>query len=115
MALVLGSMGPEKVYKVFSQWTDKIEAGELPFDKPRRPQGIERNVVFTMWDWANPKNYQHDAVSTDKRNPRVNANGKLYLARITLNPAVVFALTWEVMLPAVLLEPAPLALQFQAT
>jgi hypothetical protein len=78
MALVLGSMGPEKVYKVFSNWTDRIEAGELPFARPQRPQGIERNVVFTMWDWANPKNYQHDAVSTDKRNPRVNANGLIY-------------------------------------
>src|SRR3984885_11053888 len=75
MAIVLGSMGPEKVYSVFSNWTDRIAAGELPFDKPERPKGIERNVVFTMWDWASPKHYQHDAISTDKRNPTVNANG----------------------------------------
>ena len=78
MALALGSMGPEKAYKVFANWTDRIAAGELPFAKPARPQGIERNVVFTMWDWASPKNYQHDAVSSDKRNPRVNANGLIY-------------------------------------
>jgi hypothetical protein len=78
MAIVLGSMGPEKVYDLFSKWTDKIAAGELPFDKPERPKGVERNVVFTMWDWASPKHYQHDAISTDKRNPTVNANGLIY-------------------------------------
>ena len=78
MALALGSMGPEKVYSLFSNWTDKIAAGELPFDKPERPKGIERNVVYTMWDWASPKHYQHDAISTDKRNPTVNANGLIY-------------------------------------
>ena len=28
-----------------ADWTDRIAAGELPFAKPERPQGIERNVV----------------------------------------------------------------------
>ena len=55
-----------------------IAAGELPFAKPERPQGIERNVVVTLWDWGRPTTYLHDAVSTDRRNPRVNANGKIY-------------------------------------
>ncbi len=45
---------------------------------PPRPQGIERNVVITQWDWADPKAYLHDSVSTDRRNPTVNANGLLY-------------------------------------
>ena len=36
---------------------------------PPRPQGIERNVVITQWDWADPKAYLHDVVSTDRRNP----------------------------------------------
>ena len=31
-----------------------------------------------MWDWADPKAYLHDVVSTDRRNPTVNANGLLY-------------------------------------
>jgi hypothetical protein len=31
-----------------------------------------------MWDWASPKHYQHDAVSTDKRHPTVNANGLIW-------------------------------------
>ena len=78
MATVLGSMGPERAYSMFADWTDRIAAGALPFDKPERPKGIERNVVYTEWDWASPKHYQHDAISTDKRNPNVNANGLIY-------------------------------------
>jgi hypothetical protein len=78
MALALGSLGPEKAFTMFSQWTDRIAAGELPFAKPERPQGIERNAVYTMWDWASPKYYQHDAISTDKRNPTVNSNGLIW-------------------------------------
>src|SRR6266576_2087564 len=78
MALVLGSMGPDKVYSVFANWTDRIKAGELPFAKPERPKGVERNAVYTMWDYATPKYYQHDAISTDKRNPTVNAKGLVW-------------------------------------
>ncbi|PYQ96041.1 MAG: hypothetical protein DMF96_19900, partial [Acidobacteria bacterium] len=51
--------------------------GELPVAPPR-PQGRERNVVITMWDWANPKVYLHDEIATDKRDPTVNANGPIY-------------------------------------
>mgnify|MGYP003300028175 CR=1 FL=1 len=39
---------------------------------------MERNVVITQWDWADPKAYLHDEVSTDRRNPTVNANGPIY-------------------------------------
>lgn len=78
MALVLGGMGTEKALTLYSQWTDRIAAGELPFDKPARPQGIERNAVYTVWDWSSPKYYMHDAISTDKRHPTVNANGLIY-------------------------------------
>jgi hypothetical protein len=39
---------------------------------------VERNVVITQWDWADPKTYLHDALSTDKRNPTVNPNGAIY-------------------------------------
>jgi len=62
---------------MFADWTDRIAAGELP-PEPPRPQGIERNVVITLWDWADPKAYLHDLVSTDRRNPTVNAGGALY-------------------------------------
>lgn len=78
MVTAMGSLGPPSAYSIFGNWTDRLAAGELPFDKPVRPTGIERNAVFTMWDWASPKHYQHDAISTDKRNPTMNANGLIY-------------------------------------
>ena len=64
--------------KMLADWTDGIAGGQLPASKPPRPQGLERNVVITVWDWANPKAYLHDEVATDKRNPTVNAYGSLY-------------------------------------
>jgi hypothetical protein len=64
--------------KLFADWTDRIAAGELPFAQPERPQGIERNIVITLWDWSRPTAYLHDEISTDRRNPKVNANGRIY-------------------------------------
>ena len=48
-------------------------AGEYPTEAPPRPQGPERNVVITQWDWADPREYFHDVIASDKRNPTVNA------------------------------------------
>lgn len=70
-------MGGPRTLRMFADWTDRIAAGEVP-PTPPRPRGIERNVVITMWDWADPKAYLHDLVSTDRRNPRVNAGGPVY-------------------------------------
>jgi hypothetical protein len=73
----LNALGRERALATFADWTDRIAAGALP-PVPPRPQGIERNVVITMWDWADPIAYLHDVVSTDRRNPTVNANGPVY-------------------------------------
>jgi hypothetical protein len=73
----LNQLGRQRALAMFADWTDRIAAGELP-PAPPRPQGVERNVVITEWDWADPKAYLHDEVSTDRRNPTVNANGPLY-------------------------------------
>src|SRR5512144_3431304 len=62
---------------MFADWTDRIAAGEVP-EAPPRPEGVERTVVITEWDWADPKAYLHDEVSTDRRNPRLNPNGLIY-------------------------------------
>jgi hypothetical protein len=66
-----------RAFELFADWTDRIAAGELP-PAPPRPKGLERNVVITEWDWADPKAYLHDIVSTDRRKPTLNANGLLY-------------------------------------
>jgi hypothetical protein len=76
MAAGMNTMG-ERAYAVLADWTDRIAAGELP-PAPPRPQGIERNVVITEWDWADPKAYLHDVASTDRRNPTLFPNGLLY-------------------------------------
>jgi len=73
----LNAMGKDRALAMFADWTDRIAKGELP-PAPPRPQGLERNVVITQWDWADPKAYLHDEVSTDRRNPTLNANGLIY-------------------------------------
>ena len=62
---------------LFADWSDRMAKGELP-PAPPRPEGLERNVVITQWDWADPKAYLHDEVSTDRRNPTANAGGLIY-------------------------------------
>ena len=71
-------VGRARALGMYADWTDRIAAGELPSAEPSRPQGKERNVVITMWDWADPKAYLHDEIASDKRNPTVNANGPVY-------------------------------------
>src|SRR5881296_3393083 len=78
MVTVIGRLDTERALKLYGDWTDRIAASELPFDKPSRPQGVERNVVLTLWDWSRPTAYLHDLIGTDRRNPRINANGKFY-------------------------------------
>ena len=73
----INNLGKERALLLFADWTDRINRGEVP-PAPPRPQGVERNVVITMWDWADPKAYLHDVVSTDRRNPTLNAHGLLY-------------------------------------
>ena len=41
----------------------------IPQQAPPRPQGVERNIVITEWDWGNGKEYFHDEITTDRRNP----------------------------------------------
>jgi hypothetical protein len=65
-------------YKYLGDWTDRIAKGELPKTKPPRPQGVERNIVVTSWEWSTDTRYLHDLISTDRRNPTVNAYGPLY-------------------------------------
>ena len=74
----LSQVGRGPALAMYGDWTDRIAAGEYPTTPPPRPRGIERNVVVSLWDWADPRAYMHDLISADKRNPTVNANGPVY-------------------------------------
>jgi len=65
-------------YKYFGDWTERVAKGETPKHRPPRPTGEERNLVVTAWEWSTADKYLHDLISSDRRNPRVNAGGKLY-------------------------------------
>ncbi len=77
MSAGLNTFGRRRALEMFADWTDRIAAGEVP-PSPPRPRGIERNLVITQWDWADPKSYLHDSVTTDRRNPRLNPYGPIY-------------------------------------
>ena len=74
----LAVVGRDRALAMYADWTDRIQAGEYPMTPPPRPQGVERNVVVTLWDWSDPEAYMHDLISADKRDPTVNANGPVY-------------------------------------
>src|ERR1700704_1813452 len=78
MVETIERFGTERGLKMLGDWTDRIAKGELPAAKPPRPQGLERNVVITEWDWSDSKAYLHDEIATDKRNPTINPYGALY-------------------------------------
>src|SRR5262245_37473389 len=65
-------------FKYLADWTDRIAKGELPHSAPPRPQGVERNIVVTTWEWGDPKKYLHDLIASDRRYPTVNAYGPVY-------------------------------------
>lgn len=69
-------LGPGR--KAFADWTDSIAAGALPTDPPTRPSGMERNVVITQWDFGTATSFTYSPAASDRRNPTVNANGKIY-------------------------------------
>ena len=68
----------ERAFANYGEWTDRVAKGALPFAKPSRPEGVERNIVVTLRDWMDEKHYLHDLISSDRRHPTVNANGPLF-------------------------------------
>ena len=88
MSGVMNRFGRERGLEMFADWTDRIAAGEVP-EAPPRPRGVERGLVLTMWEWAGEASYVHDEVTTDKRQPTVNANGLVYGVSITEDTLVV--------------------------
>jgi hypothetical protein len=78
MARDVSRVANPRFMEQYADWTDRIAAGELPFAQPQRPQGVERNIVLTLWDWSRSTGYMHDLIGTDRRNPTLFPNGKLY-------------------------------------
>ncbi len=82
MSQVMSRFGRQRGLQMFADWSSRIAAGEVP-PAPPRPRGVERNVVISLWEWGTQIDYIHDEVATDKRNPRVNANGPIYGVNIS--------------------------------
>jgi hypothetical protein len=78
MVEAIGFFDAGRQLSLLGEWTDRIAKGELPKTAPARPAGMERNIVVTEWNWNTPTAYVHDGISTDKRDPRVNAKGLIY-------------------------------------
>ena len=77
MSGFMDRFGRQRALEMFADWTERIAAGELP-PVPPRPQGLERNVVVTLWDWGQDTSFIHDEIVTDKRNPTLNAYGPVF-------------------------------------
>src|SRR6185295_1078469 len=77
MYATLGTMGAPGTINALSDWTDRIAKGQVP-PAPPRPQGVERNVVVTLWDVGDDHSFMHDEITTDKHHPTVNAGGPVY-------------------------------------
>ena len=82
MSNVMSRFGRERGLQMFADWSDRIASGAVPLAPPR-PQGAERNVVISMWEWGTEFDYIHDEIATDKRDPRVNAGGPIYGVNIS--------------------------------
>jgi hypothetical protein len=73
----LDRFGRQRALAMFADWTDRITKGEVP-PQPPRPEGAERNLVLTEWEWGGGTSYIHDEVAADRRNPTIGARGKVY-------------------------------------
>jgi hypothetical protein len=88
MISAMDRIGHKEGLALYSDWIDRIAKGELPAVPPR-PQGTERNEVVTLWDWAGRAAFLHALISSDKRDPTVNANGPIYGANWTAGALAV--------------------------
>ena len=77
MGRTADSLGRDLLKDSLADWAGRIAAGEVP-PAPPRPIGVERNVVITQWAWGQELSYIHDNVSTDKRDPTLYPDGKVW-------------------------------------
>ncbi len=102
MSGAFATFGQKSAAETFASWTTRIANGEVP-PAPPRPQGVERNVVITEWDWGVDTSFMHDEITTDKNDPTVNPYGNVYAVSSghgkleVLNPNT--NLTYELTIP----------------
>jgi hypothetical protein len=77
MTATLNKLGHERGLKMYADWTNRMAAGEVP-PAPPRPQGVERNVVVTLWETGTDKSFIHDVLASNERNVTMNAYGPVY-------------------------------------
>jgi streptogramin lyase len=70
-------LGRDALLDALADWGGRIAAGQVP-EAPPRPTGVERNMVITQWGWGDLYTYAHDEIATDKRNPRLYPDGKIW-------------------------------------
>ena len=76
----MNAMGRVRALDVFTEWTVRINAGEVPPTPPRPSDYPEQNVVISQWTWVDPGVFVHDNISTDKRAPWLErySNGRVF-------------------------------------
>ncbi len=77
MSNAMTQFGRSRGLQMWADWTKSVSEGALPKEAPPRPEGRERNLVLTMWDWANGR-YVHDNVVSDRHDPKKFPNGYIY-------------------------------------
>ena len=77
-------LGHERALGLFADWTDRIKAGEVP-QAPPRPQGRERDLVVTLWDFGRATSFPHDIAASDHRSGRANPYGPVMGGDWSLN------------------------------
>ena len=79
-------MGIGRTLTVLADWTKRVQDGDLPDQTPPRPTGVERNIVLTEWDWGGIPGemgrFMHDITMTDRRNPVLLPETKIYGAGV---------------------------------
>ena len=81
MVKMFSTLGTQRTVAMFADWTDRIAKGEVP-PAPPRPQGVERNVVITEWNWGDDKTYLHDC----RVDRPAQSDGERATARCTARP-----------------------------
>jgi hypothetical protein len=70
-------LGRDALLDALADWGGRIRDGQVP-EAPPRPKGLERNMVVTQWGWGDLYAYAHDEIATDKRDPTLYPNGKIW-------------------------------------